>query len=99
MRVYWFKIFEDGQIVRNFIPALDPNGIPCMYDTVGQKPYYNAGTGNFKYVRLNGLPSDYTPVEYLQAGAYSYIETNYAIEPDDRTIYKNGSCKAWLLGN
>ena len=83
MRVYWFKIFEDGQIVRNYIPALDPNGIPCMYDTVGQKPYYNAGTGNFKYVRLNGLPSDYTPVEYLQAGAYSYIETNYAIEPDD----------------
>ena len=49
VRVYWFKIFENGQIVRNFIPAIDPNGTPCLYDLVFQKPYYNNGLGQFTY--------------------------------------------------
>lgn len=34
---------------REFVPALDPEGVPCMYDLVGRKPYYNLGSGQFTY--------------------------------------------------
>ena len=37
-----------GKIVLDFVPALDENGRPCMYDLVEGIPYYNAGTGEFK---------------------------------------------------
>lgn len=42
------RIEIDDHIL-NFIPALDPTGRPCMFDTVSQKPFYNQGTGEFLY--------------------------------------------------
>ena len=29
------------------IPSLDSSGVPCMYDKVTRKPFYNSGTGSF----------------------------------------------------
>ena len=46
-RVYSFIVKEAGVLKLNFIPALDPTGAPCMFDTVSRKPFYNAGTGDF----------------------------------------------------
>ena len=33
-KLYSSQIYESETLIRNFIPALDPNGRPCMYDTV-----------------------------------------------------------------
>ena len=38
---------ENGTLARNLIPALDPTGIPCMFDTVTGQPFRNSGTGQF----------------------------------------------------
>ena len=46
-KVYFFRLWQDGILVRDFIPVLDKYGTPCMYDKVEQKFYYNAGTGDF----------------------------------------------------
>lgn len=46
-RIYYFQIYDNDILVRDFVPALDQNGVPCMYDRVEQKYYYNAGTGDF----------------------------------------------------
>lgn len=46
-KIAYFKIYKDDVLVRDMIPVLDPNGVPCMYDRVEQKYYYNAGTGDF----------------------------------------------------
>ena len=43
-RIYRVKISEGDQIIRDFIPALDPDGKPCMYEMIEGKPYYNAAT-------------------------------------------------------
>ena len=40
-RIYRIKISEGTEIVRDFVPALDPNGKPCMYELYEGKPYYN----------------------------------------------------------
>ena len=46
-KIYYAKIYENNNLVRDFVPVLDDNGIPCMYDKVTQQFFYNQGTGNF----------------------------------------------------
>lgn len=49
-RIYRVKISEGTEIVRDFIPCLNPNGKPCMYDTINGVEYHNQGTGaDFTY--------------------------------------------------
>ena len=36
----------------NLIPCLNGHNVPCMYDTVSGKSYYNKGTGTFGYKLL-----------------------------------------------
>ena len=48
-KIYNSKIYKDNILVRDFIPVLDKDGVPCMYDKVEGKFYYNNGTGDFKY--------------------------------------------------
>lgn len=52
-RCYNFKTYYYTEVIQNLIPALDPSGVPCMYDTVSKKTYYNQGTGNFSYKTID----------------------------------------------
>lgn len=70
-RVYKCTIWDNGTLVRDFIPCLDSNNVPCMWDAVERKAYYNAGTGSFTYGHT------ITPVEYLQSSGTQYIDTGY----------------------
>ena len=49
MKLYGAKIYNNGILVRDFIPALDSNNVACLYEKVSGTYYYNAGTGNFIY--------------------------------------------------
>lgn len=50
MKLYGYLITNSkGECVQNLVPILDPNGKPCMYDTVSKKFHYNKGTGQFLY--------------------------------------------------
>lgn len=49
-KIYRFSV--EGQI--NLIPALDQNGVPCMYDKISHTPFYNAGIGKFGYKLMDG---------------------------------------------
>ena len=40
--------YADGN-AQKLVPCLDTEGVPCMYDLVSQKPFYNAGTGSFTW--------------------------------------------------
>lgn len=46
-RLYSCQIYDNGVLVRDFAPCYDKNGVACLYDKVGKKYYYNAGTGAF----------------------------------------------------
>ena len=41
-----------GEKSLNLIPCLNEQNVPCMYDTVSGKSYYNKGTGTFGYKLL-----------------------------------------------
>ncbi len=43
------KWWDNGVLVRDFIPVLDMDDVPCMYDKVSEEFFYNQGTGKFSY--------------------------------------------------
>lgn len=47
-RIYYFKVYENSLLKRDFIPVLSPDGEACMFDKVSQKLFCNAGSGTFK---------------------------------------------------
>ena len=46
---YYMKIYDrsTNELVRNFIPVKDINGVVCLYDKVTEQFFYNIGSGNF----------------------------------------------------
>ena len=46
-RLYFCKIYDNGTLVRNLIPAKNSSGALGLYDAVNNVFYTNAGTGTF----------------------------------------------------
>lgn len=72
------KVWDNGTLVRDYIPVIDWNGIICWYDKVNDQFYYNEGTGDFTagrqihfvdYIETSGT-------QYINTGL-SYIDNNY----------------------
>lgn len=49
VKIYRSKIYINNILVRDFIPVLDKDGEPCLYEKVNNQFYYNKGTGKFLY--------------------------------------------------
>lgn len=47
IKVYFYKIYENGTLIRDFIPVKNQDNVACLYDLVEGKFYYNKGTGTF----------------------------------------------------
>jgi len=48
-RIYYLKIWDGNTLLRDYIPVLDANGVPAMYDRVSNSFFYNIGSGQFQY--------------------------------------------------
>ena len=46
-KFYSCQIYDDGTLIRNYQPCVDPSGNIGLYDKVNKKFYGNAGTGAF----------------------------------------------------
>lgn len=59
MRLYYCQILDaNDNLVRDFIPVLDGNGVVCLYDKTTGAYFYNQGTGSF--IPGNGQVINYT---------------------------------------
>lgn len=47
LRIYSCQIYDNGTLIRDYWPAIDPSGVVCLYDKVNKEYAYNAGTGEF----------------------------------------------------
>ena len=47
MKLYFFKIYNNEVLVRDFIPCKNPSGAIGLYDTVNNQFYQNVGSGTF----------------------------------------------------
>ena len=49
-KIYYAKITNgQGETTLNCIPCLDTEGVPCMFDLVSRKSFYNKGKGSFTW--------------------------------------------------
>ena len=49
-KIYYAKITNgQGEMTLNCIPCLDTEGVPCMFDLVSRKSFYNKGNGSFTW--------------------------------------------------
>ncbi len=47
MKFYGLRIWENGQLVRHFLPAIAPSGVACVYELLSGAFLYNRGSGSF----------------------------------------------------
>lgn len=83
-RLYSCNIKNNSVLVRDFIPVIDWNDRPAMYDKVTNKLFYNKGTGEFAIGRK------IIPIEYLQSSSTQYIELPFGFDRTDK-VYARAS--------
>lgn len=89
MKLYSYKIYDDGTLIRNFVPALrhDSYGsLAGLYDLVNNVFYTNAGSGSFSYDLATGAV-DGVGASIIDAASYGITEgkcmaggTGYSIQ-------------------
>jgi hypothetical protein len=74
-RIYSCEFFNNttGAAIARFIPVVDNNDRPAMFDEVGNKLYYNLGAGEFMPGPRKDEPWYF--VEYIQSSGTQYIDT------------------------
>ena len=48
-KIYSCKHYNGDKLIQDFVPCLDAEGVPCMFDLVSRKSFYNVGTGSFTW--------------------------------------------------
>ena len=51
IKFYYLKIYEGETLVKDFIPVLDTNNKPCIYEKIGKTFHYNTGEDEPTYGR------------------------------------------------
>ena len=47
MSLCWYKMRDNGVLIRDYIAVIDPNGVACLFDNISETYFYNAGSGDF----------------------------------------------------
>lgn len=85
-RIYSCQIYDNGTLIRDYIPCQIPSGQAGLYDLVTDTLYVNKGTGVFVCGRPRNLPSNYTALYYIESNGTQYIDTGY-IPNQDTHVY------------
>ena len=48
-RIYSCKHYSGDELIQDFMPCLDTEGVPCIFDFVSRNSFYNVGTGSFTW--------------------------------------------------
>ena len=77
-KIYGIKIYEDNVLVRDYVPALDSNGVVCLFDKVNFEYYYFKVNGEISSSLTSGGYIGSTS-DYLQGAGDTadYIDLNY----------------------
>jgi len=68
---YSCEIWQNGELVRDYIPDIDSNGVVAPFDRVTQTYFYNQGTGEF----IAGYGEGYKQKENMKQYELEYIES------------------------
>lgn len=89
MRVYVCQIYDNGTLVRDFIPCQNGSGAVGLWDAVNEEFYGNAGTGVFiagPVVPEQVDESEITELEYIQSNGTQYFKTGFFPTSKSRVV-------------
>lgn len=85
-KLYSCQIYDNGLLVRDFVPCIDPEGTVGLYDLAGGTFYGNSGTGAFTAgYTPKLLPDGSTELEWIQSDGNQYIDTDFV--PNNQSGY------------
>ena len=79
MKLYVCRIYDNGTLVRNYIPCRNPDGEVGLYDLIGGE-FYTTPLAEEPVA----LPSGYTQIAYLQSTGTQYIDSGVKGDSDVR---------------
>lgn len=86
-KLYFCQLYNDGVLVRDYIPCIDTNGVVGLYDMVTASFFGNAGTGVFVAGALpRVLPDGYTQLEYIESSGLQCIDSGFKPNQDSRVV-------------
>ena len=77
-KIYCCKIWDNGTLIRNFIPCKNDAGEVGLWDDVNREFYGNAGTGTFAagpVVPQEMAESDIVELEYIESTGEQYVNS------------------------
>lgn len=101
-RFYSCKIYDNGTLIRDFIPCQNPDGTLGLWDDANSVFYGNAGTGTFTAGPIVTAMSEITELEYIQSSGTQYIDTGFKPNQSTRvvcdTVFAASASAYWLFG-
>lgn len=90
-KLLYLKMYDCyNNLMRDFIPVLDTNNVPCLFDRTHGKFYYNIGTGSFSYGTAGTLVSKSVAMKYFNSYKYGDGANNSVSNGYVDKIYLNG---------
>lgn len=92
-KIEYMRMWDNGVLIRDFIPIMKKTGELGLLDLVENKLYTNAGTSDF-----------YTQLEYIEANPGAYIDTGFTPDQNTRvecgfSIAHNGNDQSYIYGS
>lgn len=85
MKLFACRVYEDGTLVRDYVPTRDPFGRVGLYDL--ESGVFSAPTiGALRADVVPPLPQGYTAVEYVESDGTQYLDTGYKVSNQARVI-------------
>lgn len=88
-KLYTCQIYDNGTLVRDYVPCLNAIGVAGLYDMVNGVFYGDAAGGSFvagPVVLEYELPEGYEELEYIQSSGSQYADTGFKPNQDTRVI-------------
>lgn len=85
-RIYWCEFTDTatGTVLRRFIPVVDENGRPAMFDEINERLYYNKGTGA-DFIAGPRKDEPWYFVDYIESTGTQWIDTEVLALAETRT--------------
>lgn len=101
-RIYSCQIYDNGTLIRDFIPAKLPDGSIGLIDKLTEEFYPNMGTGVFTAGKVK--PTRYMELEYIESTGTQYIDTGFKPNQNSRIkltvmpVSLSSSTASWWYG-
>ena len=80
MRIYFCQIYDNGTLIRDYIPCQTTAGEIGLWDDVNSVFYGNAGTGTFTagpVLAIAANASEITKLEYIESSGTQYVDSGF----------------------